>query len=141
MIPSPQMPEHALRIPAEVVHVQFGSIVQVEEQPSPSVVFPSSHPSAPRRRPSPQIAVQTLGEPEQVHPGSTLQLRLQPSPATAFPSLQACEDGGEQKPAQHEAPLGHLIAPPQPRGLQAPCTHAPPAGQAFPHAPQFCGSS
>jgi len=38
----------------------LSTTIQVAEQPSPLAVLPSSHTSAPRINPSPQIAVQTL---------------------------------------------------------------------------------
>jgi hypothetical protein len=39
------------------VHVQFGSTVQADEQPSPLAVLPSSH-ASPMTTPSPQGEVQ-----------------------------------------------------------------------------------
>ncbi len=47
--------------------------VEVAEQPSPSVVLPSSHSSVPTIRPSPKIAAHMLGVMSHVHPASTAQ--------------------------------------------------------------------
>ena len=67
------------------------STVQKFEQPSPLVAPPSSQPSAPRTKPSPQTVPQTLGVPTQVQPVSWLQLDEQPSPLEAFPSSQVSD--------------------------------------------------
>lgn len=50
---------------------------------------PSSQPSFPRTRASPQVGVQRDGSPVHVHPGSCAHARSQPSPAIRFPSSQA----------------------------------------------------
>jgi len=54
--------------------------VHVAEQPSPSVVLPSSQASLPPIRPSPQVVTQTDGSPLQVKPCSIMQVAEQPSP-------------------------------------------------------------
>src|SRR6187402_1649870 len=59
------------------------SFLQSEEQPSPSLVLPSSH-SSPMSKPSPHSEVQ----PEPVHLGSVWQVEEQPSNGTALPSSQ-----------------------------------------------------
>ncbi len=51
------------------------STVQVDEQPSPAIVLPSSQPSCGNLRPSPQTAVQV----PPAHLGSMVQVGEQPS--------------------------------------------------------------
>src|SRR6478609_794645 len=64
-------------------HVKPPSFLQVEEQPSPSLVLPSSHSSL-IKRPSPHSEVQ----PVPVHLGSVWHVEEQPSNGTALPSSQ-----------------------------------------------------
>src|SRR6478609_6220280 len=59
------------------------SFLQVDEQPSPSLVLPSSH-SSPMSRPSPHSEVQ----PVSVHFGSVWQVEEQPSNGMVLPSSQ-----------------------------------------------------
>jgi hypothetical protein len=72
------------------VQLQPGSIWQVDEQPSPFAVFPSSHGLPSSTLPSPQIGVQGLPGAGHCHPGSMVwQSAEHPSPLTVFPSSQA----------------------------------------------------
>src|SRR6188768_3445508 len=64
-------------------HVKPPSFLQSCEQPSPSLVLPSSHSSL-MSRPSPHSEVQ----PVPVHLGSVWQVEEQPSKGTALPSSQ-----------------------------------------------------
>src|SRR5580692_10457317 len=66
------------------VQVQPFSIWQVELQPSPETVFPSSHCSPVSMIPSPQTAVRLHLPPE--HFGSRVQVGEQPSYGMRFPS-------------------------------------------------------
>src|SRR5688572_22954369 len=63
-------------------------MVQAAEQPSPARVLPSSHPSVPRRNPSPQLVTQGAPGLGQLHPGSVVQVEEQPSRLLRFPSSQ-----------------------------------------------------
>src|SRR5688572_13072726 len=72
---------------------QPASTLQVELQPSPGVMLPSSQPSPLSIAPSPHtatvgIGVQTLGSPTQVYPGSTTHAAEQPSPLIELASSQ-----------------------------------------------------
>ena len=62
------------------------SISHVLLQPSPSIVFPSSHSLTPKFFPSPQFSVHlsllVIVPPEQVNPVSIIHEELQPSPLT-----------------------------------------------------------
>ena len=61
------------------------------EHPSPVMLFPSSHCSAPSTKESPQIAVQlppVVLEEGQVKPVYVKQEEEQPSPSSTFPSSQ-----------------------------------------------------
>src|SRR5262245_17961783 len=59
------------------------------KQPSPGVVFPSSHCSTgSATTPSPQVEVQTDGSPVHWKPLCTRQMAEQPSPLVVFPSSQ-----------------------------------------------------
>jgi hypothetical protein len=62
------------------------SISQMEEQPSPSVVLPSSQSSMSLGRMSPSPHAETHGPALQL--GSTSQNGLQPSPMSSLPSSQ-----------------------------------------------------
>src|ERR1700733_3513547 len=64
------------------VHVQPGSIVHVDEQPSPFVVLPSSHCSLGNLRPSPHTAVHV----PPAHFGSIVHVGEQPSYGIKLPS-------------------------------------------------------
>src|SRR4051794_22035165 len=64
-------------------HSKPGSFVQLDEQPSPSLVLPSSHSSL-MSRPSPHSEVQ----PSAAQVGSVWQVDEQPSKGTALPSSQ-----------------------------------------------------
>ena len=66
-------------------HTQPGSIWHVEEQPSPSIVLPSSHssPALARTMPSPQVEVQA--PPGFLQSGSSVQKGLRPLPVSWTP--------------------------------------------------------
>src|SRR5882724_10841130 len=66
------------------VHLYPSSILQVEEQPSPSLVLPSSQSSSLNLMPSPHGDVHA---PESQF-GSSWQSGVQPSPRSWFPSSQ-----------------------------------------------------
>jgi len=67
------------------LQAKFYSIEQLAEHPSPAVLLPSSHASAPATMPSPQVVAQP--EPAgQLQPVSTPQLLEQPSPSVVLPS-------------------------------------------------------
>jgi hypothetical protein len=68
-----------------VLQVQPGSTRQVDEQPSPLMVSPSSQVSAPARRPSPHTGLHVDGVPVQVQPVSIRQVDEQPSPLPVLP--------------------------------------------------------
>jgi hypothetical protein len=83
MIPSPQAVEQAEGLVP--VQVQPVSVVQVLEQPSPGVRFPSSQISVPDFTPSPQVVEQVEGlVPAQTQPDSMVQVSEQPSPGVAL---------------------------------------------------------
>jgi hypothetical protein len=83
--------------------------VQVELQPSPFVRLPSSHPSALTFRPSPQMAVQTVGcVPAQVQPTSTTHAAVQPSPLAVLPSSQPSFEAFLPSPQVELQTLGWL---------------------------------
>ena len=73
------------------VQSQPDSILQVKSHPSPIDAFPSSQPSVPTRRASPQIEFQEVGGlfetfETQLNPTSIAQLLSQPSLTLVFPS-------------------------------------------------------
>ena len=73
------------------VQVYPDSKAQVGEQPSPVMLLPSSHCSAPKIRESPQMAVQfppVVLEEGQTKPVYIKQEEEQPSPLTVLPSSQ-----------------------------------------------------
>src|SRR5580692_7712715 len=62
-------------------------MVQVELQPSPETMLPSSHCSAPAMMPSPHaLATHFVSGVGHCHPGSSMHVDEQPSPDTALPS-------------------------------------------------------
>src|SRR5579862_7196772 len=73
------------------MHVNPGSILQSDEQPSPFTVLPSSHclPSPVRIKPLPHTLVQA--PPAAAHLGSRRQNGEQPSPVTSLPSSHCSE--------------------------------------------------
>src|SRR5690606_252375 len=81
-----------------------GSFLQVDEQPSPSLVLPSSHSSS-MTRPSPQSEVQPSG----VQVGSVWQNDEQPSNGVSLPSSQL--SAPSCLPSPHTVRLHALGAP------------------------------
>ena len=79
------MGEHTEGFPVQLYPL---SSVQVEEQPSPSATFPSSHSSTPLRRESPHMGEQTAPGVGHENPDSRSQVLEQPSPLIVFPSSQ-----------------------------------------------------
>ena len=67
------------------LHVNPASMVQVDEQPSPDRLLPSSHCSPVSRMPSPHLPVHA---PDPAQAGSTWQVDEQPSNGTVLPSSQ-----------------------------------------------------
>lgn len=90
---------HTLGAP---VQLQPGSIMQLEEQPSPLSVLPSSHCLPNSTLPSPQAGTQGLPGTGQTQPGSIAeQSPSQPSPLSVFPSSQT--SGGTTMPSAQMA--------------------------------------
>ncbi len=71
---------------------------QLELQPSPSVVLPSSQVSLPPTTPSPHRISHWLGWPWQEYPFSMWQAASQPSPLLVLPSSQVSPSLGSTKP-------------------------------------------
>lgn len=89
--PSPQISVQTLTDVES--HVYPVSIKHPLEHPSPLKVFPSSHSSVPRRKPSPHIALHVSYDddvpPLHVYPNSSEQVEEHPSPLAVLPSSQS----------------------------------------------------
>src|SRR5690606_9954103 len=102
-------------------------MAQVELQPSPFVVLPSSHCSRPVMRPSPQVTVMTgtKSGPERVTPGSSWQVGPQPSPAIVLPSSQPSPGSAAAMAAARVTGPGGCDALPHTVCVQGPSPLAP----------------
>jgi hypothetical protein len=110
-MPSP----HTGKTPPPPTHVPVvchpSSRSQALEQPSPLLLFPSSHSSSAARRASPQNEAQTDGTAEQLNPHSIVHDDEQPSLSAALPSSHVSRPisrpsphMGEQRLSAHESP-------------------------------------
>src|ERR1041384_1372150 len=70
------------------LHVKPDSMVQVDEQPSPDRLLPSSHCSPPSKMPSPHLPVHSPGVPPDGQAGSGTHVAEQPSNGVVLPSSQ-----------------------------------------------------
>src|SRR5512138_3572583 len=73
------------------VHMNPGSNLHVEEQPSPERLLPSSHCSPESTMPSPHLPVHAPAVPPDGQAGSGTQVAEQPSYGNVFPSSQPSE--------------------------------------------------
>src|SRR5256885_10460981 len=88
-----QRPSFISHADSAVVHLKPFSSLHSDEQPSPSLLFPSSHSSS-RTRPSPHFEVH--GPPLQL--GSAWQSFEQPSKGVSLPSSQTSAPSGLPSP-------------------------------------------
>src|SRR5215831_6377333 len=70
------------------LHMNPDSSMQVDEQPSPDRLLPSSHCSPERTMPSPHLPVHAPGVPPDGQAGSGTQVAEQPSNGVVLPSSQ-----------------------------------------------------
>ena len=83
----------------DVSQLEFSSLTQDEEQPSPESVLLSSHPSLYAFLPSPQEEIQIFGEEvEQLNPNSIVHVDEQPSFGLMFPSSQSSFGASKEFP-------------------------------------------